>query len=209
MGYGQVSPCLPSSSSENLTRCSTHLLLWAIFENQHEKAEAGEALSGRRRDDWVQFSLYGVQQVRSRFFLAAKARLINEQLDEHHAVEESTIFPLLEEKGVKMGHNIEQHAAFAPAMMDLINYLTSCLSVDKVEYTAVKHKVRSFRPSRVRTDFASQELINVLIGPVMHHLDEEIATLDPARIATSYSHEESVAMELKVRVLPFATRLRS
>lgn len=116
-----------------------------MFENQYEKAEAGEALSGRRRNDWVQFLLYGVQQVRDGSHGTLTLGLtINLKLDDHHIIEESTIFPLLEEKGVKMEQNVEQHAAFAPAMIELINYLRSCLdSADhKIEYTAAKHKVR-------------------------------------------------------------------
>ncbi len=69
---------------------------------------------------------------------------LTQAVHEHHDMEEEAVFPVLQEK-LDMKSNIDEHAAFLPAMMDFNNYCRKVQAgMEPYDGTKMREMLRAF-----------------------------------------------------------------
>ncbi|KAJ2919896.1 hypothetical protein MD484_g611, partial [Candolleomyces efflorescens] len=90
------------------------------------------------------------------------ALLVLSAIHSHHETEEKIMFPAFSGTGIAMEENIEQHKAFHDGMEAFERYLEQVKNKELL-YDAVK----------------TRELLKVFADPLVHHLHDEISTIQP------------------------------
>ncbi|KAF9049659.1 hypothetical protein BDZ89DRAFT_1089010 [Hymenopellis radicata] len=120
--------------------------------------------------------------------------VLTQAVHEHHDMEEEAVFPVLQEK-LDMKSNIDEHAAFLPAMMDFNNYCRKVQAgMEPYDGTKMREMLRAFG------DGLAQHLLDEIptITPdKMHQFDK------PALDALIQDVKKHVKASSPLTVFPF------
>ncbi|KAF9074274.1 hypothetical protein BDP27DRAFT_1317577 [Rhodocollybia butyracea] len=152
-----ATPVFPKLASEKTgwAMAWIHLVVWNSWKSSYFYADKFP------KDDFQHYSEYAL--------LTAKF------LIDHHEVEESDLFPVLEKKmgAESMSQNEAQHHAFLHQLEGIVEYIRSA-QISPAKFDAATYRAK----------------VDAILVPIMQHLSDELDTLESSKLLEHFSESE-------------------